>query len=64
MDAPAQTLSYMIAGYAVIFIVMLVYEISLVVRARNLRQDEEMLQELEQHEAAGDQASSQAPHAV
>lgn len=44
---PADTLGYMIAGYAVIFGVMLVYLASLVVRRRNLRQDEAMLAEIE-----------------
>jgi uncharacterized membrane protein YecN with MAPEG domain len=38
----------MIAGYAVIFGIMLIYLASLIVRRRNLRQDEETLQELEQ----------------
>jgi len=47
-DAPANTLSYMIAGYAVIFGIMLIYLASLIVRRRNLRQDEETLQEVEQ----------------
>ena len=37
MDAPADTLNYFIAGYSVIFGVMLVYLISLFVRFRNLR---------------------------
>lgn len=47
MEGPADTLSYMIAGYGVIFGIMLVYLASLVIRWRNLRQDEEMLEELE-----------------
>ncbi len=47
MDAPAQTMGYMVAGYSVIFGVMLVYLISLIVRWRNLRQDEEMLEQVE-----------------
>lgn len=46
-DGPAETTNFMIAGYAVIFGVMLIYLISLNVRRRNLRQDLEMLQELE-----------------
>ena len=36
MDTPANTIGYMIAGYAVIFGVMLIYLVSLVVRQRNL----------------------------
>jgi hypothetical protein len=44
-DAPAQTTNYMIAGYAVIFGVMLIYLISLYIRQRNLKQDLEVLEE-------------------
>ena len=41
--APAETTSYMIAGFAVIFGVMLLYVISIAVRTRNLKQDYAML---------------------
>jgi hypothetical protein len=44
----AQTMNYMLAGYAVIFGVMALYVISLVVRMRNLRAQERMLEEDEQ----------------
>jgi len=47
MDAPADTLSYMIAGYAVIFSIMAIYLVSLIVRWKNLRKDEELLKDLE-----------------
>lgn len=47
MDGPANTLGYMIAGYAVIAVVTGAYLISLVVRFRNLHQDEETLKDLE-----------------
>ncbi|MGE5124293.1 MAG: hypothetical protein ACM3H7_07220 [Acidobacteriaceae bacterium] len=47
MQAPAETTTYMIAGYAVIFGVMLVYIISLIVRQRNLRRDVSTLSDLE-----------------
>lgn len=47
MDAPADTLNYFIAGYAVIFGSILLYIVSMVLRGRNLKQDEEMLRELE-----------------
>ena len=47
---PIETTNYMIAGYAVIFGVMLVYLISLFVRWRNLKQDMQVLQELEEKE--------------
>jgi hypothetical protein len=40
----------MIAGYVVIFGVMLVYLASLVLRNRNLRQDLEVLEDLQKRE--------------
>ena len=46
MDVP-ETTTYFIAGYAVIFIGMAIYLISLAIRFRNLRQDEKMLDEVE-----------------
>jgi hypothetical protein len=46
-DAPANTTAYMIAGYTVIFGLMLLYLVSLIVRRRNLQQDAEMLEALE-----------------
>ncbi len=46
-DAPANTTAYMIAGYTVIFGLMLIYLVSLIVRRRNLQQDAEMLEALE-----------------
>jgi hypothetical protein len=48
---PMETTNYMIAGYTVIFGVMLVYLVSLIVRWRNLKQDATLLQELEDKEA-------------
>lgn len=47
MDAPADTLTYMIAGYSVIFSIMAIYLVSLIVRWKNLRKDEELLKDLE-----------------
>jgi hypothetical protein len=41
------TTGYMIAGFAVIFGVMGLYLISIAVRRRNLKQDMQVLQELE-----------------
>jgi TRAP-type C4-dicarboxylate transport system permease small subunit len=49
-DQPAQTLNYMIAGYAVIFSFMLIYLASLIVRWRNARQDLQTLEDLEARE--------------
>lgn len=50
MEGPANTMGYMIAGFVVIFGIMAFYVGSLIVRARNLRQDEEALDELEEKE--------------
>jgi hypothetical protein len=47
---PLETTNYMIAGYTVIFGVMLIYLISLIIRRRNLKQDFQVLQELEEKE--------------
>jgi len=49
-DGPANTTSYMIAGYAVIFGIMLIYLISLLVRQRNLQKDLEVLEEIQTEE--------------
>ena len=49
-EGPANTTSYMIAGYAVIFGVMLLYLISLLVRQRNLQKDLEVLEEIQEEE--------------
>ncbi len=51
MDQPANTVSYFIAGYGVIFGVMIFYLASLIIRWRNLRQDEALLEELDQKES-------------
>lgn len=50
MEGPADTLSYMIAGYAVIFAVNIIYLASLVIRQRNLRQDQEILAQMEHNQ--------------
>ncbi len=52
------TSGYFIAGYVVIFVVMLVYIISLFVRQRNLEQDYETLEELEKSGTAGDEPTA------
>ena len=46
-EGPANTTSYMIAGYAIIFGVMLLYLITLLVRQRNLQKDLEVLEEIQ-----------------
>ncbi len=47
-EGPAQTANYMVAGYVVIFGVIALYLASLVVRTRNLSQDLETLQSLQE----------------
>jgi CcmD family protein len=54
-DPTPDTSGYLIAGYAVIFLVMAAYLASLVVRHRNLEQDFETLEELE-HSGSHDDA--------
>lgn len=47
-EAPVDTTGFMIAGYTVIFGVMLIYLASLYIRRRNLEKDLEVLQELDE----------------
>ena len=51
MNPIPDTTNYMIAGYAVIFIVMAVYLTSFFIRSHNLKQDFETLQELEKKQS-------------
>jgi hypothetical protein len=44
-EAPAMTTNYMIAGYTVLFVSLLLYILSLVIRQNNLNKDLEVLQE-------------------
>lgn len=53
MEGPANTLNYMLLGYGVIFGIMFLYLASLVVRWRNLKQDEQMLEDLEEKQGHG-----------
>ncbi len=46
MNEPAQTLNYMIAGYAMIFSIMLGYAASIWVRWKRLRREERELEEI------------------
>jgi len=50
-EAPADTLNYMIAGYAVILGTMGLYIVNIIARFRNLRQDEALLDEIEAEHA-------------
>lgn len=45
---PPDTTNYLILGYAVFSVVMVVYLFSFFVRNRNLKQDIELLEELDQ----------------
>lgn len=47
LQAPAETTRYMVAGYTVIFSVMLLYIVSLSVRRRRLERDLQTLNEIE-----------------
>jgi hypothetical protein len=51
VEGPAQTLNYMLAGYGVIFGIMFLYLASLVIRWRNLKQEEEILEQVESKKA-------------
>ncbi|MDD5368107.1 MAG: CcmD family protein [Anaerolineaceae bacterium] len=51
-DPTPDTTGYMIAGYAVIFGVMLIYLVSLIVRARNLEQEMDALEEIDRKNAS------------
>jgi hypothetical protein len=50
-EGPAQTVNYFIAGYTVIFGVMALYLASLIIRRRNLLQDLETLEEVQEGQA-------------
>ena len=47
-EGPAETSTYFIAGYAVIFGVMGFYLASLILRRRNMQQDLETLEQVEE----------------
>ena len=50
MDTIPDTINFMYAGYGVIVVAMIIYLGSLALRFRNLHQDEEMLQQLDEQE--------------
>ena len=53
MDAPANTLNYMIAGFVVFFSITAIYLVSLVLRWRAVRRDLELLESLEKNPTKG-----------
>ncbi len=60
-ETTPDTSGYMIAGYAVAFIVMALYVISIYLRTRNLNQDMEMLEEMDKPAAPVQANSPQQP---
>jgi CcmD family protein len=48
LQAPAETTRYLVAGYTVIFGIMLLYVVSLIVRSRNLKREIETLKQLDE----------------
>lgn len=50
LDSPPNTSSYMIAGYAIAFGVMILYVISLYIRSSNLKKDLSMLEDMDKKE--------------
>ena len=51
LDTPLDTSSYMIAGYAIAFAVMLLYAFSLFIRFRNLNRDRSFLEEMREEKS-------------
>ena len=49
-QAPAETTVYMLAGFAVIFVLMLAYVASLFIRNRNQKLEYDLLESIEQGE--------------
>ena len=43
MDAPAQTIGYMLAGYTVIFGAMIIYVTSLIIRTKRTKDELKMI---------------------
>jgi hypothetical protein len=47
LEAIPDTSQYMVVGYVISFLTMGIYVLSLYIRARNLRQDQQLLEELD-----------------
>ena len=63
-ETTPDTSGYMIAGYAITFLVLAVYVASLYVRNRNLKQDMDMLAEMEQPATAEEKPKKKASKPV
>ncbi len=59
-EATPDTSGYMIAGYAVAFLLMALYVVSIYLRNRNLKQDMAILEEMEQPAQASSRPSGNA----
>jgi CcmD family protein len=57
-EATPDTSGYLIAGYAVAFIVMFVYVLSIYVRSRNLNQDLSLLEEMDKSDRQAEKMAS------
>jgi hypothetical protein len=61
-DTPPDTSAYMIAGYTIFFVLMLLYLFSLFIRTRNLNKDLTILEEIkEQHQAITGKSAGSKP---
>ena len=62
LDAPPDTSAYMIAGYTIFFILLILYLISLFIRTRNLNQDLKILESMkEQSQTAANRPAASKP---
>jgi hypothetical protein len=63
-ETTPDTSGYMIAGYAITFIVMAIYVASLYLRTRNLKQDMTMLEEIDKSAQPAQTSSARQPEKV
>ena len=62
LDTPPDTYAYMIAGYTIFFILIILYLISLFIRTRNLNQDLSILESMkEQSQTAASRPAASKP---
>jgi hypothetical protein len=63
-ETTPDTSGYMIAGYAVAFIVMAIYVASMYLRARSLKQDMTMLEEMDKSDQPARTSPARQPEKV
>jgi hypothetical protein len=51
VEETANTLNYFVAGYSIIFTIMLGYVVSLIIRWKNLKQEDQLLADLKDKDA-------------